>query len=71
MLPKYRDQQEQEPQYARKYLNISGFFFKESKVSSELVPIQELAPLVNKEGLHLPTGKYHTPVVTEEHQNMS
>jgi hypothetical protein len=41
-------------------------FFKESKVGSELVPIQEPASLVNKEGPHLPTGKYQIPVVTQK-----
>ena len=35
-----------------------------SKVSSESVPIQEPASLVNKEGPHLPTGKYQIPMVT-------
>ena len=37
-----------------------------SKVSSELVPIQEPASLVNKEGPHLPTGKYQIPVVMQK-----
>ena len=49
-----RDQQEHEPQYARKYLTSQILrVFSESKLSSELVPIQEP---VNKESL--PTGKY-------------
>ena len=37
-----------------------------SKVSSESVPIQEPASLVNKEGPHLPTGKYQIPMVTQK-----
>jgi hypothetical protein len=44
---------------------LSGFFI-ETKVSSELVPIQEPASLVNKEGPHLPTGKYQISVVTQK-----
>ena len=46
-----------------KYLR---FFSKESKVSSELVAIQEPASLVKKEGTHLPTGKYQIPVVIQK-----